>query len=175
MRTIGHRASDRVLQKMLINVPSSLVHAHDFRWTQVKNGEKQWELTALEGSYSQDRTHLFLNRAVLHAIGEDHHEIVLHASRAVLELEGNQVTRADLTGGVTITYSGFELDTTAAVFFPEQDRLRAPGSVHVRGEGITADGVGMEAHLRSRLFTLEHNVSTVMTPVKPNAATSKVL
>ena len=175
MRTIGHRSSDRALQKILVTLPSSLLHANDFRWTQVKNGQKQWELTALEGSYSQDRGRLFLRGAVLHASGEDGHEVVLRAPQAVLELVGNQIARADMSGGLTINYSGFELDTPSAVFFPDQDRLRAAGAVHVRGQGITADGVGMEAHLRGRLFTLEHSVTTEMTPVRPTTTAAKTL
>jgi LPS export ABC transporter protein LptC len=175
MHTIGHPRSDRALQKVLVTLPSSLLHANDFRWTQVKNGQKQWELTASEGSYSQDRRHLFLSGAVLNAVGEDGHEVVLHASRAVLELASNQIVRADMSGGLTIDYEGFELVTPNAVFFPDQDRLQAPGPVHVRGQGITADGIGMEAHLRERLFTLEHSVTTEMTAVKPANTAVKTL
>jgi LPS export ABC transporter protein LptC len=175
IRTIGHRSSDRALQRILVTLPSSLLHANDFRWTQVKDGRKQWELTAQEGSYSQDRSHLFLRGTVLHAVGEDGHEVVLHAAQAVLELIGNQVARADMSGGLTINYSGFEVDTPSAIFFPDQDRLSANGPVHIRGQGINADGVGMEAHLRGKLFTLEHSVTTEMTPVKQTPAAAKTL
>src|SRR5579875_779386 len=66
-RLMRSRAPDRALDSMLASIPASMVHANDFRWTQMKNGQKQWELTAREGTYSEDRTRVILDLATLRA------------------------------------------------------------------------------------------------------------
>src|SRR5579875_2393218 len=84
-RLMRSRAPDRALDSMLASIPASMVHANDFRWTQMKNGQKQWELTAREGTYSEDRTRVILDLATLRAWAQDGHQMVLHAAEGVLD------------------------------------------------------------------------------------------
>src|SRR3990172_9023506 len=55
-----HRDRNEALRKTLDLVPGALLHARNFHWTQMKGDRKQWELSAREASYSDDKTTLKL-------------------------------------------------------------------------------------------------------------------
>src|SRR6266852_8138532 len=57
---VRHRSAAQVLQTVAGVVPGTLLHAHNFHWTQMKAGERQWVLTAADASYSNDKTALTL-------------------------------------------------------------------------------------------------------------------
>ena len=53
---VRHRSAAQVLQTVAASVPGTLLHAHNFHWTQMKAGEREWVLTAGEADYSTDKT-----------------------------------------------------------------------------------------------------------------------
>ncbi|HSR57864.1 MAG TPA: LPS export ABC transporter periplasmic protein LptC, partial [Candidatus Binataceae bacterium] len=68
-------------------VPGSLLHAHNFHWTQMKAGELQWVLTARDASYAADKASLILNQPVVTMTVEDGKQVTVRAAKAVLGLE----------------------------------------------------------------------------------------
>jgi len=163
---VRHRSATQVLQTVAGIVPGTLLHAHNFHWTQMKAGERQWVLTAGEASYSNDKSSLRLTNAEVTMTSSDGHPVVVNAPTAVLALNGNHVTRAVLSGGTVIHFGEYVLSTDSATFMPDQDQVEAAGLVTVIGEGLRVTGVGLTGHPKTRIFQLHQQVQTEFTPKK---------
>jgi LPS export ABC transporter protein LptC len=161
---VRHRTPVQIVQTAAGMLPGSLLHAHNFHWTQMKAGERQWELTASDASYSNDRTSLTLNNAELTMISDDGKPVMVQAPHAVIVLDGNHVKQADLSGGTVIHYGTFVLSTTAVNFMPDDDKVEAPGAVTMEGEGVKVTGVGMTGNPKTRVFQLLDKVTTDIAP-----------
>ena len=153
-------------------IPGSLLHAHNFHWTQMKAGEQQWVLTARDANYSNDKTSIVLKEPELTMVSKDGKPVTVDASKAVLKLNGNEVKRADLSGDTKIHYGDFLLTTDKASFDPDTDQVDAPGLVTIVGDGIKVSGIGMTGHTKTRQFELLKQVDTDIAP-KPSRHESK--
>src|SRR5262245_18094649 len=96
---VRHRHDDQAIQKVAGLVPGSLLHAHNFHWTQMKAGTPQWVLTASYAAYSGDKSALVLTDAHVAMISDDGKPVKIEAPHAVIHMNGNHVNRADLSGG----------------------------------------------------------------------------
>jgi LPS export ABC transporter protein LptC len=163
---VRHRSAAQVLQTAAGLVPGTLLRAHNFHWTQMKAGERQWVLTAGEADYSADKTTLKLTDAVVTMVSSDGKPVTVNAPHADLTLKGNHVTRAYLSGGTIIHFGDYVLTTDAATFMPDDDQVDARGLVTVVGDGLIVTGVGLTGHPKTRIFQLETQVETVVTPKK---------
>ncbi len=163
---VRHRSAEQVLQTAAGLVPGTLLRAHNFHWTQMKAGERQWVLTAGEADYSADKTTLKLTDAVVTMVSSDGKPVVVNSPHADLTLNGNHVTRAYLTGGTVIHFGDYVLSTDSATFMPDDDRVDAPGLVTVVGDGLKVTGVGLSGHPKTRVFQLQTQVETIVTPKK---------
>jgi LPS export ABC transporter protein LptC len=163
---VRHRSAAQVLQTAAGLVPGTLLRAHNFHWTQMKAGERQWVLTAGEADYSADKTALKLTDAVVTMVSSDGKPVTVNAPHADLTLNGNHVTRAYLTGGTVIHFGDYILSTDSATFMPDDDKVEAPGLVTVLGDGLKVTGVGMSGHPKTRVFELHTQVQTEVMPKK---------
>lgn len=161
---VRHRPSPQTLNKVAGLVPNSLLHAHNFHWTQIKAGQSEWTLSAADASYAADKTSLVLNDPTLTMTAQDGKGITVKAGHAVLALDGNHVRRADLSGGTIIQYGNFTLTTDHASFVPDQDKVEASGLVSIEGEGMKVTGTGLSGNPKTRRFELLNQVSTEITP-----------
>ncbi len=163
---VRHRSATQVLQTAAGLVPGTLLRAHNFHWTQMKAGERQWVLTAGEAEYTADKTVLKLTDAVVTMVSSDGKPVVVNAPHADLTLNGNHVTRAYLTGGTIIHFGDYVLTTDTATFMPDDDKVDAPGLVTIVGDGLKVTGVGLSGHPKTRVFQLQTQVQTVVQPKK---------
>jgi len=163
---VRHRSAGQILQTAAGLVPGTLLRAHNFHWTQMKAGERQWVLTAGEADYSADKTTLKLTDAVVTMVSSDGKPVVVNSPHADLTLDGNHVTRAYLTGGTVIHFGDYVLSTDSATFMPDDDKVDAPGLVTVVGDGLKVTGIGLSGHPKTRVFQLQTQVETIVTPKK---------
>ena len=163
---VRHRSATQVLQTAAGLVPGTLLRAHNFHWTQMKAGERQWVLTAGEADYSADKTMLKLTDAVVTMVSSDGKPVVVNSPHADLTMNGNHVTKAHLTGGTVIHLGEYTLTTDSATFMPDDDKVEAPGLVTVIGDGLKVTGVGLSGHPKTRVFELHTQVQTEVTPKK---------
>jgi len=161
---VRHRSATQVLQTAAGLVPGTLLRAHNFHWTQMKAGERQWVLTAGEADYSADKTMLKLTDAVVTMVSSDGKPVVVNSPHADLTMNGNHVTKAYLTGGTVIHFGDCVLSTDSATFMPDDDKVEAPGLVTVVGDGLKVTGVGLSGHPKTRVFDLHTQVETVVMP-----------
>jgi lipopolysaccharide export system protein LptC len=92
--------------------------------------------------------------------------VVVNSPHADLTLNGNHVTRAYLTGGTVIHFGDYVLSTDSATFMPDDDKVDAPGLVTVVGDGLKVTGIGLSGHPKTRVFQLQTQVETIVTPKK---------
>jgi len=160
---VHNRATAPLITAVAGLIPGSLLHAHNFHWTQIKDGEQQWVLTARDANYSNDKTWL-LDDPVVTLVSKDGKPVTVKAPKAVLDFDGNKVKRARLSGGTRIHYGDFVLTTDVATFLPDADQVDAPGFVTIEGEGIKVTGIGLTGHTKTRQFELLKQVSTDIAP-----------
>lgn len=161
---VRHRTSERKLVSAAGLLPSSLLHARNFHWTQMKGETNQWVLAAKDASYSNDKTSVTLVEATVSLTTEDGKQVKLTAPRAIITLDGNHVKRAALDGGIVAVYGDYTVTTAQAEFIPDDDRLQAPGAVKIEGQGLSVTGVGLTGHPKTETFELLNEVSTQIVP-----------
>lgn len=161
---VKHRTSEPKLVSAAGLLPTALLHARNFHWTQMKGEASQWVLTAKDASYSNDRTSVTLKEASVSMTAKDGKQVSLSAPEASLTLDGNHVRRAELDGGIVAHYGDYTLTTDHAVFTPDNDELRAPGAVKIEGHGLVVTGVGMSGHPKTETFELLKEVNTQIVP-----------
>jgi len=159
---VRKRSAQQKLRTIVGIVPGALLHAHNFNWTQMRGNQSQWVLKASDASYSNDKTSISLIRPQLSMIAQDGKHLLLTASRAVLTVQGNHVSRADMTGGLTADYGDFVLMTDSATFLPDADQLHAQGAVKISGPGLNVAGIGLSGHPKAQTFELLNQVKTVI-------------
>lgn len=164
VRVVRRRSVREALQIAAGLMPDSLLHAHNFHWTQMKGSQSQWMLRAKDASYASDKTSLILTGAELTMTASDGKRVQLTASHARLYLKGNHISKAELDGGVIVHYGDLVISTQQATFAPDDDQLVAPGAVKVEGEGMTVTGVGLSGRPKEEVFQLLNQVSTDITP-----------
>ncbi|HXW84619.1 MAG TPA: LPS export ABC transporter periplasmic protein LptC [Candidatus Binataceae bacterium] len=163
---VRHRNSAQAMQTVADMVPGTLLHAHNFHWTQMKANHLQWVLTASDASYAADRSSLLLTNPDLQMTSDDGKAVRVDAPRAVIALNGSHVTRADLSGGTVIHFGDFVVTTDAASYMPDEDRVEAPGGVTIEGEGLKVTGIGLTGDPKARKFELHQQVTTDIVPKK---------
>ena len=172
---VRHRTGQQLIKEAASVVPGSMLAARNFHWTEMKGDQKQWELTAREASFSDDKKSLRLQDAQVSMVSENGRQVTLRAPIADLEMNGNHVKRADLSGGLLVHYGDVVINAEQAVFMPDSDELNVPGHVTIESQGLKVVGVGMTAHPRAQLFDLHSQVSTDVTPRQRAAETGKIL
>lgn len=160
----------RLLARSVKLVPGSLLHAHNFHWTQMKGDKRQWQLRAREADYGADRKSARLKDATLTMTLPDGKRLMARADRVLLKLSGSHVTQANFSGSLALDYDGMKLMTTSAVFVPDKDELDAPGRVHIIGQDFQISGVGLVAHPRAQTMTLKAQVDTELVANRHAAA-----
>ena len=171
VRVVRGRSVRQAFENAAGLMPDSLLHAHNFHWTQMKGSQNQWVLKAKDASYAADKTSLVLSGVDLAMRAADGKQFELVADHALLRLNGNHVSTADLDGGIVVHYGDYVISTDKAVFAPDADQITAPGAVKIEGQGLTLTGIGLKGHPKAEVFQLLNQVSTEITPGHKGAST----
>ncbi len=172
---IKSRDRERQLLAQSVKVePGSLLHAHNFHWTQMKGDKEQWELFSSEANYSDDRTSLTLKDSKIKMVLDDGKPLSANAKLVNLKLSGNNhVTWAHFSGGVVVHYGDIMITTNDGTFLPDSDLLTSTSPVEIVGQGFKVVGVGLKAKPKARTFSIEHQVVTDFTAGAVHAAAAK--
>ena len=166
---VRQRSTQQRLRTMAAILPGAMLHARNFNWTQMRGGQSQWVLKARDASYSNDKTSILLLKPKLSMTVKDGKHLSLSAWRAVLTVNQNHISKAEMSGGLKIDYGDFVLITEAATFLPDNDQLQAPGAVKIDGPGFSVVGIGLTGHPKSETFQLLKEVKTVINRKSPGA------
>jgi LPS export ABC transporter protein LptC len=169
---VRHRAGQKLGEAAIGLLPGTLLHAHNFHWTQMKGNASQWVLKAKEANYSDDKTSLILTGPEITMTSGDGKRVILSASSAQLKMDSGHIKHANMTGGLVVHYGDFVMTTDAATFTPDTDQLDAAGPVRIEGPGMVVTGIGLTGHPKAQTFQLLRQVSTRITP-RQTSATAK--
>ncbi len=172
---VRHRTGRELLKEAATVVPGSMLSARNFHWTQMKSGRKQWELTAQQASFSDDKKSVRLKDAELSMVTDDGKHLMLRAQRALLALNANHVSRADLIGGLRVDYGDVVVTAQQASFTPDTDELEVPGQVTIESGGMKVTAIGLSARPHAQLFDLHRQVDTEVKPRPKAAPSAKIL
>jgi len=159
---VRQRSAQQKLRTVAAVIPGALLHARNFNWTQMRGNQSQWVLKANDARYSNDKTSILLLEPQLSMTAQDGKHLALTASRAVLTVNGNHISRAEMSGGLRVDYGDFVLKTESATFLPDDDQLHASGAVKINGPGVDVAGVGLSGHPKAQTFQLLKEVKTVI-------------
>lgn len=170
---VRHRAAGQKPAAAILGLlPGTLLHAHNFHWTQMKGNQSQWVLKAKDANYSDDKTNLILTSPEITLTSSDGKRIDLFASLAQLKIDSGHITRANMSGGIVVHYGDFVMSTEAASFVPDSDQLDAAGPVTIEGPDMHVTAIGLSGHPKAQTFQLLRQVSTRITP-RQSSATAK--
>src|SRR5579863_649323 len=162
---VRRRTAGEKLVKAAVGIaPGSLLHAHNFRWTQMKGVQSQWVLKAKDASYSDDKTAIILVNPELSMIAKDGKRVDLTANLAKLKMNGSHIIQANMSGALVMHYGDFVLTTSEATFAPDKDRIDADGPVKIEAPDMVVTGIGMSGHPNAQLFELRSEVNTRILP-----------
>jgi LPS export ABC transporter protein LptC len=167
---VRHRTAGQKLAQSAIGLlPGTLLHAHNFHWTQMKGNQSQWVLSAREASYSDDKTSLSLTNPQITMMSKDGKRIELLAASALLNIVDGHIKKANMMGGLVVHYGDLVLTTDEASFVPDNDELNAPGPVTISGPSVHITGIGLSGHPKAQTFELQRQVSTHISPRQSSA------
>ena len=148
------------VRKLPVQVDLSLKGLH---YTEVKQGVKQWDLSAERAEYNKksDTTSLIGVKLVI-AGGPGYGELQVSADRADYHNASRDVT---MTGNVHGQSSkGTDFSTSRLTYVAARSRLETAEPVRFRDAGLELQGVGMEFHTQTSKFKLLKDVSAVYRP-----------
>jgi len=142
---------------------------HNFHRSETKNGRKLWEVKARSGKYIPEKKAAKIKDAILWFYREEGEVVTLEAKQALLSLEYASLTRANLSGGVTVTsHDGITLKTESAIYEKETATITSPDFVTITSDMVNVSGEELNVDIDKRELTLSKNVSSVITPKKKN-------
>lgn len=164
-RNVAERAP-RSLEELGVKLlPQVAQHIRNFRRVKVKGGRMEWEITASDGQYYEERNEVVVRDPEVNFYEQDGRRrgrLTGSEGRLVLHEEGKEIDSVILTGSVVVWIDDLELRTDEATYDRASDRISAPGPVSIVGREIDVHGVGMEVDVAPQRIRLLDDVRTVL-------------
>lgn len=164
-RNVAERAP-RSLEELGVQLlPQVAQHIRNFRRVKVKGGRMEWEITASDGQYFEERNEVVVRDPEVSFYEEDGRRrgrLTGAEGRLVLHEQGKEIDSLVLTGDVVVWIDELELRTGEATYDRASDRISAPGAVSITGRELDVHGVGMEVDVEPQRIRLLDQVRTVL-------------
>lgn len=130
------------------------------KYTETREGVKEWELEAASVRYFQDENMVFLEKVKATFFGKNHESYVLVAERGKFDARTKAIEVFD---GVKIDSSdGYRMQTRSLQYRAEKRELRTSDPVEMSGPQLDVRGTGLVVELdRQRLKILKQVTTTV--------------
>lgn len=152
-------------------LPTSEVILNRFHRSEVKDGKKLWEVQAQQGRYLPESASIELTSAHLSVYQKSGETVTLQAQKATLYLSGQELVRAETSGGVKVDRDGkVTLETERATYMRNDNIVQAPGFVQIKSDTLNVSGTGLEVNLDTEEIKLNSEVSSVVQPSKAKEA-----
>jgi LPS export ABC transporter protein LptC len=132
----------------------------DFRRVKVKDGHKQWELTAHEAEFFTDKGEVEITGPKLAFFGGDGRNVEVNGREGRVFMTDGNVQRIELSGGIDVTVGDYFVQTEKAVYFENINSIAAPGEVRLKSSEIALDGQAMLLELGSQRVLFRNGVQT---------------
>lgn len=143
----------------------------EFRRVKVKDGRKEWELVAEEAEFLTEQGEVSITGPKLAFYGGEGRDVEVKGRSGKVFLEGTDVKRIELTGGIDVTVGDYFVQTDKAIYFENINSIAAPGEVRLRSSDIALTGQSMLLDLGTRKVMFRNGVSTTFKRERKGAAT----
>jgi LPS export ABC transporter protein LptC len=149
----------------VVNIlPGVAQRIQNFHRVKIEDGRKVWEVSAREARYREGDGTVRVEDPVVQLFFEDGREISLRGSSGVVFLDGRELRRIEVEGGIAVTVGDYVLSTEQATYEAERDVVVAPGAVHIQGGGLDLRGEQMEVEVATQRLRLAARVHMTLWP-----------
>jgi LPS export ABC transporter protein LptC len=134
----------------------------EFRRVKVEGGRTAWELTAREAEYFESEGRIVVDRPEVSFFGDDGESVQIKGREGRVFLQGTELEKIELGGGIEVRVAGYLLRTDQAVWVQDHDMVVSPGRVQVIGDQLEVDGEGMLVDIGRRRLQLRRGVTTTI-------------
>lgn len=136
----------------------------DFRRVKVKDGRKVWELVAREADVKGDRSVVEVDAPAVAFFAEDGRAVEVKGAKGLVHLDGSNVAKIELAGGIEVRVGDYVVRTDQAVYVQAEDSVTSPGKVRVEGAELVLEGDGLVIDLSRQRLRFLRGVTTTMRP-----------
>ena len=140
---------------------------NDFHRSSIKDGKVEWEIFGKRGRYDATQNTANVEEPRLILIQKTGDTVTLKAGRALLNLTGTELKKAELFDNVVVVHKGeTTLTTNYAIYIKESDTVEFPSEVTIDGPIFTIHGNKMFAKLEPQDFVISSGVQSTFKPRK---------
>lgn len=154
------RVAERTEEAML--APDIAQSIRKFRRVKVEEGRTVWDLQADKADFL-DEGRVVVEVPRLSFFADDGQSVALSGATGEVLLDGPEVGRIDLGGGIEVTVGQYRLETPSASWVGKSNRVIATAGVDLRGGGVEITGERMVVDLGTRSVVFMNDVRTVLT------------
>lgn len=132
----------------------------EFRRVKVKDGRKEWELTAQQAEFFTEQGEVAITGPKLAFYGGEGRDVEVKGREGRVFLQDGDVQRIELSGGIDVTVGGYFVQTDSATYFQNINSIAAPGEVRLTSSDIALTGQAMLLELGSRKVLFRNGVTT---------------
>ncbi len=157
------RADDAMAETMF--APDVAQSIREFHRVKVEEGRTVWDLRADKADFL-DEGRVMVDVPEIAFFAEDGQSVHLTGATGEVTLEGPEVGRIDLRGGIEVTLGQYRLETPEASWVQSQNAVVATSGVDLRGGGVELTGDTMVVELGKRRVLVVGDVRTVLTKIE---------
>jgi LPS export ABC transporter protein LptC len=139
----------------------------EFRKSESKDGQKQWEIYAKVGRYKPSEGKADLENPEL-SVYKEQDVIKLIAKRGLVTLEGTGLKEVEVIGDVVITSEKRESKIFAdnMIFSQVTGEINSTGPVKIIYPQMVTKGIDLKGNINFKNFTILNDVETLIEPAK---------
>lgn len=151
-------------------LPEVSQRIREFRRVKVADGRKVWELKAREAQYFEAEAEVVVSDPEVAFYDEDE-TVRLVGREGRVKLDGTELAKLDLNGGVAVEVGGYRLETEQALYDRESNSIVAPKGIHISGSDVDLTGKVLVVELGAQRVRIVGNVKTTFErSAEPGAA-----
>ncbi len=154
------RVAERTAETML--APDIAQSIRQFHRVKVEEGRTVWDLRADKADFL-DEGRVMVEVPELAFFADDGQSVQLSGAEGEVLLDGPDVDRIDLRGGIEVSVGQYRLETPEASWVGALNTVVAPSGVDLRGDGVQLTGDTMIIELETRRVFVVGKVRTVLT------------
>ncbi len=168
-RTLWRQYRATLLQKGIEMLPGVAQRLQNFRRVKVIDDRKVWEVAAEDAQYYEAEKMILVARVSVQLFLEDGRTIGLEGREGRIYLDGKEISRVELNGGIHASMADYKVDAENAIYDHDTNSISVPGAVRISGTGIDLRGNGMEIDVETKTLRLLQKVAMNVVPVRLGA------
>jgi LPS export ABC transporter protein LptC len=144
-------------------LPEAAQRIQNFRRVKMDGDRKAWEIAAREAQYfEEDQQVKVEGPEVSFFLKSDPAVVSIRGDQGKLFLNGRDMDRAELQGGIQVRFKDYLVTSDRAVYEHASDTVVSPGAVRITGNGLVVSGARMTVQMEAQRLHLEGAVQTVL-------------